>query len=72
MRHTTLTPEKEDAELRRLFTDYDAAIAQQSINIEKHGMDSPEFRAREQVISSISRRIRQIRGISADQDWRTW
>jgi hypothetical protein len=71
MEHTTLTPE-EDAELRRLSADYDAATAQQSIIIEKHGMDSPEFRAGEQVISDISRRIRQIRGVPPDQDWRAW
>ena len=71
MERATLTPE-DDAELRRLLSKFDSLTVQQGINIQKYGMDSSEFRATEQAISDISRRIRQIRGIPADQDWRTW
>jgi hypothetical protein len=71
MERTTLTPE-ESAELQRLQREYDAATARQAAIISTHGMTSPEFLDLERVIGDISRRIREIRRIPPDQDWRAW
>ena len=57
-----LIADKEGEEYKRLYLEFVVAMAHAGAVLQKHGMDSPEFREADTEAGAIWSRLREIRG----------